>query len=319
MTDSDEQPVRERVLARLGKFPSDCPLDAEVVDEKRADGFVRKRVRYDVEPDERISAYLLIPSDLSGGEHRPGVLAIHQHGSEFYVGKSEPAGRNNREMSHYGAELCRRGYVVLCPDLVCFEERQPPEFKRCEGTAPSGWDCEKFVAMDLLLQGSTLQAKHLSDLAVGVEYLATLPFVDSDRLGTIGHSLGGQEAAWLAWYDDRIRAAVSSCGLSLYRAIQAAKIHIHNYAMYVPDLLAVGDVDRVLADAVPTTLFVTHGTDDHLFPVDACEELDARVASAYEDAGYPDRFRARVFDGEHAFPERVREESYAWLDEWLRT
>ena len=36
--------------------------------------------------------------------------------------------------------------------------------------------------------------------------------VDPDRLGAIGHSLGGKEALFLAAFDDRIRAAVSSEG-----------------------------------------------------------------------------------------------------------
>jgi hypothetical protein len=45
VTGAEEPPVRERVQSRLGTFPPDCPLDAAVVDEERADGFVRKRVR----------------------------------------------------------------------------------------------------------------------------------------------------------------------------------------------------------------------------------------------------------------------------------
>jgi pimeloyl-ACP methyl ester carboxylesterase len=42
--------------------------------------------------------------------------------------------------------------------------------------------------------------------------LARLPEVDSDRLGAIGHSLGGKEAFYLAAFDERVKAAVSSEG-----------------------------------------------------------------------------------------------------------
>ena len=61
--------------------------------------------------------------------------------------------------------------------------------------------------------------------------LESLSYVDNKRIGAIGHSLGGQEALWLAWYDDRIKVTVSSCGFSQIKNIIRDGIN-HNYAMY---------------------------------------------------------------------------------------
>jgi dienelactone hydrolase len=250
------------------------------------------------------------------GVPAPGVLAIRQHAGQFYVGKSEPAGLSANEQYHYGLELCRRGYVVLCPDLLCFEERTPPEYDRREGSVPAGKEYEKFEAMDRILRGSTLQAKYLSDLSVGLDYLDGRAEVDPDRLGVIGHSLGGQQTAWLAWHDDRVRAAAASCGTSRYEAVQRDTI-THNFAYYTPGLLEAGDLEDVLADVAPRALLVTNGTEDGLHPLDSVRRLNEETAAAYEAAGHPERFESVVFEGGHGFPPEIRERAYDWLDRWL--
>ena len=55
-------------------------------------------------------------------------------------------------------------------------------------------------------------AKMLWDAMRGVDVLASLPEVDAARLGAIGHSLGGKETLYLAAFDERIKATVSSEG-----------------------------------------------------------------------------------------------------------
>jgi hypothetical protein len=56
----------------------------------------------------------------------PGVLAIHQDGAArpYRYGKSEPAGLGGDPELAYGLELCRRGYVVVCPDRFPYESRR---------------------------------------------------------------------------------------------------------------------------------------------------------------------------------------------------
>ena len=79
-----------------------------------------------------------------------------------------------------------------------------------------------------------------SAVMLGVDYLETRPEVDTDRIGVIGHSLGGQEATWLTWFDHRIKAGASSCGFSMIQAILDHQIN-HNMALYVPGFLKLGD------------------------------------------------------------------------------
>jgi dienelactone hydrolase len=261
-------------------------------------------------------AWLLCPKAPKPLGGWPGILAIHQHAGQYYLGKSEPAGLSANRMYHYGLELCRRGYVVLCPDHLCFEDRRPPEYVRVEGGHLQDQGYERFEFTKRILYGSCLQTKYLHDLVCALDLLAGLPEVNPQRLGAIGHSLGGQEALWLTWYDTRVKAAVSSCGFSLIRTILRDGIN-HNLAMYVPGLLEVCDMDALVADIAPRAFLLTAGEEDPIFPIDGVREIAQKAQAAYAQAGVPDRFQAILFPAGHSFPDEIKARAYAFLDRWL--
>ncbi len=45
-----------------------------------------------------------------------------------------------------------------------------------------------------------------------VDYLISRAEVDPERIGVIGHSLGGHNSLFVAAFDERIKVIVSSCG-----------------------------------------------------------------------------------------------------------
>jgi predicted dienelactone hydrolase len=47
--------------------------------------------------------------------------------------------------------------------------------------------------------------------------LQSLPEVDPRRIGSIGHSLGGHNTLFVAAFDRRIKAMVTSCGFNSFR------------------------------------------------------------------------------------------------------
>jgi len=52
----------------------------------------------------------------------------------------------------------------------------------------------------------------LFDALVAVDILISLPEVDAARIGSVGHSLGAKETLYLAAFDERVKATVSSEG-----------------------------------------------------------------------------------------------------------
>lgn len=306
---------REEALRCLGRFPAPCALDTAVVAMEDRGTHSLQTLEYNVETGERVRAFLLLPKGITG--RLPAILACHQHNGEYWLGKSEPAGLSANKMYHYGLELCLRGYAVLCPDHLCFEDRRPPEYRRMENDALQHANYERLVFTGLLMEGSTLQAKYLSDLTRAVDLLQSMDSVDPNRIGTIGHSLGGQEALWLMWLDSRIRAAVSSCGFSQVRTIIRDEIN-HNFAMYAPGLLQHGDIADLVCGIAPRPFFMANGAADRIFPVDGVRDIARAAEARYAELGAPERFRSVLFDGDHSFPGIVKEQAYAFLDEHLK-
>jgi dienelactone hydrolase len=308
--------LRQALLTRLGRFPERVPLSLTVGSKIDEDAYTRALVTYDVEAGERVSAWLLIPQGAAPPDGWPAVLAIHQHDNHYDLGKAEPAGLSGNAMYAYGKEVCQRGYVVLCPDLLCFEGRRPAPEARLTKSALDDAGYERFEFTRRLLAGSCLQTKYLHDLTCAVDLLASLPEVNQERLGVIGHSLGGLEALWLMWYDDRIIAAVSSCGFGLLRTLVRDGIN-HGFATYVPGILEVCDLDALVAALAPCAFLLAAGETDPLFPIDGVRDIVEKAQHHYIQDGVPERFQAIVFPAGHSFPHDVKAAAYSFLDHWL--
>jgi dienelactone hydrolase len=309
--------LRDSLLTRLGHFPERIPLIPTFGAEIDEGAYTRTLVTYRVEPDEYVPAWLLTPKGNVPEGGWPAILAIHQHGGQYDLGKSELIGLIGDPQYAYGQELCQRGYVVLCPDMLCFEERRPAEEERRINGMLDGFGYERFEFTKRLVNGSCLQTKYLHDLSCALDLLTSLPNVNSTRLGVIGHSLGGQETLWLTWYDPRVTAAVSSCGFSLLHAILRDGIN-HNFAAYVPDMLAVGDMDALVMDLAPRPFLLTAGENDTIFPIDGVRFVVERAREVYAQQNAVDCFKAILFSGGHSFPAEVKVEAYAFLDRWLK-
>ena len=112
-----------KLISLLGGFPDKRPLDMQVLEVQEYAAYRRQLIEYTPEGDERVQAFLLVPSQRA--EKLPGIVAIHQDGAHrpYEFGKSEPAGVAGDPELAYGLELCLRGYVVVCPDRFPFESR----------------------------------------------------------------------------------------------------------------------------------------------------------------------------------------------------
>ena len=125
--------------------------------------YVRQTVEYAVEEAERIKSLLLLPKSTSGTA--PAVIAHHQHAGQFDLGKSEVVGLAGDADQAYGVELAERGYVVIAPDALAFEERN---WSAIAGQA------EYYELASRLVRGQTLLGKVLHDVRVALDYL--IPF-----------------------------------------------------------------------------------------------------------------------------------------------
>ncbi len=306
MSDRTGTLTRDVLIGLLGELPQTVPLAPETVERVDLGIITREKVRYQVEPGEWVSAYVFVPSTVS--KPSPTVLCLHQHAGQFHLGKSEPAGLAGHPEQFYALELAQRGYVTIVADFICFEDRRHPILE--------GGSYERFEFTRRLVGGSTLQAKMLVDTRRVVDYLVSRPEVDPTRIGCVGHSLGGQQTLFTAACDERIVAAVSSCGFASYRTIFRDSIN-HNFSAYVPDLQRYGDLGDVLALVAPRPFLVAVGNADPIFPFDGIQETVEKARERYAALGAEDRLGFIAVDGGHGFVDRLREPAYRWLDRWL--
>lgn len=188
---------RAHILASLqwvmGPLPDDSrrvPVEMRIESSESLAAFKRHRITFAVEPGDRLPAYLLIPR--AQPRKAPAMLCLHQ---TTPLGKGEPAGLGPKTNLHCARELALRGYVTLAPDYPNFGDY------RCDPYA-RGYD--------------SATMKDIWNHQRAVDLLQSLPEVDSGRIGVIGHSLGGHNALFVAAFDPRIKAVVTSCGFNSF-------------------------------------------------------------------------------------------------------
>ena len=174
---------REKLLQCLGgPWPEPCDLRPKLRETIRKDGYRIESVTYEAEPNDPIPAYVLVPDGVDSSHPVPAVAVWHQHAGQWPLGKVEPAGLAGMPMHHTGVALAKEGYVVLCPDALCFGERRHEKLK--------GGDFERFAFLRYVVSGKCLAWKNILDMRRAVDYLCSRSEVQTDRIGCYGHSMG---------------------------------------------------------------------------------------------------------------------------------
>jgi cephalosporin-C deacetylase-like acetyl esterase len=303
---ADWQFRREHILSSMqrvmGQLPGESfrvPLDMKVLEEKTEGKLIRRKLSFQSDPFDRVTAWLLIPAEGKRKKH-PAVLCLHQ---TFAQGKDEPAGLAGSANLHYARELAERGYVTLSPDYSSFGEH-PYDFKQPEFTSGS--------------------MKAVWDNIRAVDLLSSLPEVDADRIGVIGHSLGGHNALFTAPFESRLKVVVSSCGFTSFlkddmpswtgpRYMPRIKTVFENDARKMPF-----DFFEVVATLAPRPFLAVATTKDNDFDVSGVRDVMQAAAIVYELHGKPENLRAIYPDSPHDFPADARRQAYAFLDKHLK-
>lgn len=267
----------------------------DVLEEERIGDVVRQRVRYAAEPDIQTEAYVLAPRQPGG--RRPAVVVFHSTTPESI---RQPAGLADVPEKHFGLALARRGFVAICPRNFLW-----PETTRMAAEE----ETRRFRARHPRARG---MAKMLFDGEVAVDVLAARPDVDPDRIGCVGHSLGAKEALYLAAFDTRIAAAVSSEG-----GIGTAMSN-WDADWYLGDVVRQPGFARehheLLALAAPRPFLLVGGNSADGV---ASWPWIAAAQSVYRLYQMPARLGLLTHDGGHAVPPAVQPRLLEWLETYV--
>lgn len=298
--------------AVMGPLPADVrdgsgrtrPLDLKVLAEVEQAGIPRQTISFASRNGERVTAYLYVPKGIGAGEKRAAMLALHPTGApgkEIVAG----GGKANRE---YGFELAQRGYIVIAPDYVTFGDQKSHDF-----------------AKDDYASGTM---KGIVDHMRCVDLLQSRGDVDPERIGVIGHSLGGHNAIFAAVFDERIKAIVSSCGWcpfhDYYEGKKLANWAQQRYMPWVvekfnasPDAMPF-DFYELVAALAPRPFYSNSPLRDSNFDYRGVKKAGRECRKIYDLLGASTALQLRYPDCEHDFPNFQRRESYAMLDAALK-
>jgi pimeloyl-ACP methyl ester carboxylesterase len=277
------------------------PLDLRTEASERFSGFTRKRISFESETGDRVPAFLLLPNLLKG--KAPAMLCLHQ---TTPVGKAEPAGLIGSANLHYAQELAERGYIALAPDYPNFGDYKIDPY--AEGYASA-------------------TMKGIWNHMRSVDLLVSLPEVDPNRIGVIGHSLGGHNALLAAAFDPRLKAVITSCGFNSFFSYGEGDLTGWSHRGYMPLItLRYGndpkqmpfDFSEVLASVAPRAVFINAPMGDANFPVTGVMDCVAAARPVYALLRAPDHLVVEYPACGHDFPSDVRAKAYAWLDRLFR-
>ncbi len=307
--------VRAQLWQLLGRLPPRPPVPrVELRSHEDRGDYVVESFQFDNEAGAIVPGQLLIPAWRQG--RGPAILYCHWHGGEYDKGKVELF-RKDHTPEEPGPVLARRGYVVLAIDAYGFGERS--------GKGPGGPD-EKGGAEEMsaskfnLWVGRTLWGMIVRDDLMALDYLASRPEVNPERIGVTGISMGATRTWGVMALDDRPRAGVAVCCLTRYQdLIRNEGLKYHGIYYFVPGLLNHFDTEAVVALAAPRPLLFLSGEQDAGSPPEGIRTVEAAVRKAYGLYGRDDAFQSRIYPGVgHEYTPDMWERMLAWMETHLR-
>ncbi|MCS6852115.1 MAG: hypothetical protein NZ700_13215 [Gemmataceae bacterium] len=240
----------------------------------------------DVYSDVFAYGILCVPKDLKPGEKRPAVVC--QHGLEGRPQDVVNPREKTRAYHSFGSQLADRGYVVFAP--------QNPYIGR------DHFRVLQRKANPLKLSLFSFIVRQHERL---LEWLATLPFVDGERIAFYGLSYGGKTAM-------RVPALLPGYCLSICSGdfnewivknvsvdFRGSYMFTGEYEMPEFDLGNTFNYAEMAALIAPRPFMVERGHDDPVGVDEMVAYEYARVRRLYTKLGIADRTEIEFFDGGH--------------------
>lgn len=280
--------------------------DYIVIQQDELDEYTRLLINYIGSENDIIPAFLLIPK---GNGPFPAVLIHHQHNRERHFGKSEVCGLHGDPMQAFGAELVKKGFVVLAPDSICFEDRR----KNKKGITPDeeGDFLQHYNEMCYrILKGNSLMKKVIEDADIGFNLLTNHKMVDKSRIGVLGHSYGGNTVLFQAAVNEEIKFACSSGAACTYKnkiefgtGIEMAEV--------IPGFIEKYDIYDLVQCIAPRPILIVSASNDK-YSKDA-EYIELKSKNVFEELGVKENLEHKKYIGGHG----LTQERFDYIIDWI--
>lgn len=319
------QTAREAVLdAMLAPPPYTTDYQMEVIGEERRDGYTAKKIRFNLTGYSRVTAYMLVPD---GKGPFPAIVLLHDHGGHYTIGKEKmirPFGVSDEVMADadawakqcYGGQyagdyFAKNGYVVISTDALFWGDRG-----RKEGADGSHY---ADVAGNFMMLGRNLSAFMNYEDMYTVDFFATLPEVDANRIGCMGFSMGSYRAWMLSALSDKVRVGAAVCWMVTTDCQLSWEYGKERggFANCLPGIRRYLDYPHIASIACPKPMFFLNGRYDKLFPVPGVEDAFNAMREVWESQSASEKLRTEIWDMPHDCDLKVQKAVLDFFNRWL--
>ena len=311
-------------------MPPPPPVDgykAKVLFEEQREGYKAKKIEIQLSRYYTVPAYILIPD---GKGPFPAINLLHDHGAHLFIGKektirplacedsvvikdAENWSAGGYEGQFFGDFLARHGYIVLSTDAPMWGERGQKEGPRR--------DKYDMIAGNMMMYVIDLCAWMTYDDIAATDYLASIPEVDSRRIGCTGWSMGAYRAWMLSALSDRIKAGAAVCWMVTtdeQMSFKYARTENGGFANCFPGLRRWLDYPHVASIACPKPMLFISGSQDKLFPVAGVEKAFQIMHDTWESHGCGDRLVTELWEMPHSCGKKSQLYVLDFFDKYLR-
>jgi dienelactone hydrolase len=312
--EGERQDIRKELWVLLGRMPP-RPKTPEIETLSREDRgtYVVEKFRFNNGAGSTVPGYVILPKNVAG--RAPGILYCHWHAGEYDLGKQELFEAKHTPEAP-GPALAARGYVVVAIDATGFGERngQGPD-----GPGEKDYKAEETASKFDLWVGRTFWGMLLRDDLMALDYLASRPEVDANRIGVTGMSMGATRTWWLMALDERLKVGAATACMTRYEnMILHGETWQHDIGYFVPNMLQHFDSEAVIALIAPRPILFQTGDQDNGSPVDGIHAIESAVRPAYRLYGSEEAFQSIVYPGlAHVYTPEMWGKTLAWLDTHL--
>jgi dienelactone hydrolase len=286
----------------LDPLPARTPLHPVITGTLEKDDFTVEKLCFEPEPHLYITASLYLPKHLTNPA--PAVLYLSGHLSVITNGVSYG---NKVAYQQHGIWFARNGYVCLMLDTLQYGEIPGHH----QGTFAEGkwwWNSRGYTPAGL----ETWNAIR------GLDYLASLPEVDTNRMGVTGRSGGGAYSWFLAALDDRVSVIAPVAGITdLQNYLVDGTVDDHCDCMFLVNTYH-WDYPLLAALCAPRPLLLANTDADEHFPLDGVVRTRNALKRIYDLYGAGTNFGFVVAPGPHKDTQDLQLPVFRWFNIHLK-
>ncbi len=312
------------------------PFDMTVLETEKRDGYSAQKIVFNISRDSRVAAYLLLPNGKKG-QTFPAVLMLHDHGSNFRIGKEKmvKAIISDKEVLKVFKIADKKEAREAAKKLPPASKEIYDKYKNAEGWANQyftdrfpgdelakrgyvvlsfdalGWgdrsvngfstESQQSLGSNLFNMGTSFAGIIAQEDCRAAKFLAGLPQVDKNKVACMGFSMGGFRTWQLAAISDDITAGVAVCWFGTMKG------HIipgdgqlkgnSAFSMLHPTIAKYLDYPDVAGLAAPKPMYFIGGDKDAVNPTEGTKEAYEKIHKIWAANGAEDKLKTDLIAG----------------------